>query len=112
MATTYKVLGQNAPTTTAEATLYTVPASPATQAVVSSITISNLTSLVANATVSICVAGAATSNANTIIKTIPINASTTIAFTLGITLGAGDVIRVTTGTANALAFQAFGSEIA
>lgn len=110
MATTYKVLGQSAPTTTAEATLYTVPS--ATQTIISTIAISNLTASNANATVSICVAGAATSNANSIIKTISIDANSVIAFTLGITLGAADVVRVTSGTANALSFQAFGSEIA
>jgi hypothetical protein len=110
MATTYKVLGQSAPTTTAEATLYTVPS--ATQTIISTIAISNLTAIVANATVSIGVAGAATSNANTIIKTITIDANSVVAFTLGITIGAADVVRVTSGTANALSFQAFGSEIA
>ena len=109
MATTYKVLGQSAPTTTAEATLYTVPS--ATQTIISTIAISNLTAIVANATVSIGVAGAATSNANTIIKTITIDANSVVAFTLGITIGAADVVRVTSGTANALSFQAFGSEI-
>ena len=109
MPTTYKVLGQSAPTTTAEATLYTVPA--ATQAVVSTITVSNLISSAANATINICVNGAASANANTIVKTLPVSGLSTIAFTLGITLGAADVIRVTSGTADALSFQAFGSEI-
>ena len=109
MPTTYKVLGQSAPTTTSEATLYTVPAS--TQTVVSSITISNLTTTAATATVNICVNGAASSNANTIIKTIAVPGTSTAGFTLGITLGAADVIRVTSGTADALSFQAFGSEI-
>lgn len=109
MPTTYKVLGQSAPTTTAEATLYTVPA--ATQAVVSTITVSNLVSSAANATINICVNGAASANANTIVKTLPVSGLSTVAFTLGITLGAADVIRVTSGTANALSFQAFGSEI-
>lgn len=109
MPTTYKVLGQSAPANTSEATLYTVPA--ATQTVVSTITVSNLTATQVYATVNICVNGAASSNANTIIKTIAISGSSTVAFTLGITLGAADVIRITSGTANALSFQAFGSEI-
>lgn len=109
MPTTYKVLGQSAPTTTSEATLYTVPA--ATQTVVSSITVSNLTSTVADATINICVNGAASSDANSIVKTIQIGPKSTVAFTLGITLGAADVIRITSGTGSALSFQAFGSEI-
>ena len=109
MPTTYKVLGQSAPTETSEATLYTVPAS--TQTVVSSITVTNLTSTSANATVNICVNGAASSNANFILDAVPVAGASVAAFTLGITLGAADVIRVTSGTGNALAFQAFGSEI-
>lgn len=111
MATiTYKVLGQSAPTTTAEATLYTVPAS--TQAIVSTLVISNLTTGSANASVNVCIAGAASSNANSTLKTIPIAGSSVATFTLGLTLGATDVIRITSGTANALSFQVYGSEIA
>jgi hypothetical protein len=110
MATTYKVLGQSAPTTTAEATLYTVPA--LTQTIISTISVSNLTATAANATVNVCIAGAASSNANTLLKTISIPANSVTAFTIGITLATTDVLRVTSGTANALSFQAFGSEIA
>ena len=110
MPTTYKVLGQAAPANTSEATLYTVPS--ATQTIVSSLVVSNLTATAANATVSVCVAGAATSNANTILKTVSIAASSTATFTLGITMGATDLIRITSGTNNALSFNAFGSEIA
>lgn len=109
MPTTYKVLGQAAPANTSEATLYTVPA--ATQAVVSTLVISNLTATAANASVNICVNGAASSNANSTIKTVSIAASSVATFTLGITMGAADVIRITSGTSNALSFQAFGSEI-
>lgn len=110
MPTTYKVLGQAAPANTSEATLYTVPS--ATQTIVSSLVISNLTATAANATVSVCVSGAATANSNTILKTVSIAASSTATFTLGITMGAADVIRITSGTSNALSFNAFGSEIA
>jgi hypothetical protein len=109
MPTVYKVLGQAAPANTSEATLYTVPS--ATNTVVSTIVIANLTSTAANATLSACVAGAATANANTILKTVSIAASSTATFTLGLTLGAADVLRITSGTSNALSFQAFGSEI-
>lgn len=109
MASTYKVLGQLAPTGTTEATLATVGA--AKSWVISSLVIANLTSSAANATVSVCVAGAATSNANTLLKTVSIPALTTVGFSLGITMAATDLIRVTSGTANALSFQIFGSEI-
>lgn len=109
MPTTYKVLGQSAPANTSEATLYTVPA--ATQTIVSTITVSNLTSTAANASINIGVNGAASSNANSLLKTSSIPANSVTSFTIGLTLGAADVIRVTSGTANALSFQAFGSEI-
>lgn len=109
MATTYKVLAQAAPSTTAEATLYTVPA--ATSTVVSTLTVSNLTATAATATVNVCVAGVASSNANTLLKTVSIPANAIATFTIGLTLAATDVIKVTSGTANALSYQAFGSEL-
>ena len=109
MPTVYKILGQSAPTGTGETTLYTVPA--ATETIVSSLVIANLTATAANATVNTKINGAAASNANTLMKTVSIPANSVSAFTLGITLDATDVISVTSGTANALSFQAFGSEI-
>ena len=109
MPTTYKVLGQAAPASTAEATLYTVPS--ATQTVVSTISVANLTATAAVASINIGVAGAASSNANTLLKTVSIAANSVAAFTIGVTIGATDVIRITSGTSNALSFQAFGSEI-
>lgn len=109
MPTTYKILGQQCPTTTNETTLYTVPA--ATSTVVSSLVVSNITGTAANATINIRQAGGAASNANTLLKTVSINANSINAFTLGITLAATDVVSVTSGTANALTFQIFGSEI-
>lgn len=109
MAATYKVLGQSAPTNTSEATLYTVPS--AKSAIVSTLTISNLTSSAANASVNVGVAGAASANANTLLKTVSVPANSVTALTLGLTLATTDVVRVTSGTANALAFQLFGSEV-
>jgi hypothetical protein len=109
MATTYKVLGQSSPTTTAEATLYTVPASTST--VVSTLVISNLTSTQATATVNVGVAGATSANLNTLLKAVPIAGNSVATFTIGITLATTDLIKITSGTANALTFQAFGSEI-
>lgn len=109
MPTVYKILGQSAPANTSETTLYTVPS--ATEAIVSTIAIANLTSSVATATINTKVNGAAASNANTLLKTVNISPLSTTTLTLGITLDATDVISVTSGTANALAFQAFGSEV-
>lgn len=109
MPTVYKILGQQCPSDTNETTLYTVPS--ATSAVISSLTISNITSSAANATINIKQGGAAASNANTLMKTISIDPNSINAFTLGITLAATDVVSVTSGTNNALTFQLFGSEL-
>ena len=109
MATVYKILGQQCPTNTNETTLYTVPS--ATSAVISSLTISNITGTDANATVNIKQGGAAASDANTLMKTVEVSPNSVNSFTLGMTLAATDVISVTTGTNSALTFQLFGSEI-
>jgi uncharacterized phage infection (PIP) family protein YhgE len=109
MPTVYKILGQQCPANTNETTLYTVPSSTST--IVSSLTISNITSTAANATVNIKQGGSSSSNANTLMKTVEVAANSVNAFTLGITLSATDVVSVTSGTNNALTFQLFGSEI-
>lgn len=108
MATTYKVLGQVAAAATTETTLYTVPAS--TSAVISTITITNRTSSLATFRVSVSVAGAATSNKDYLYYDLGITGNDTFASTLGLTLGAGDVVRVYASAAS-LSFQLFGQEI-
>lgn len=105
----YKILGQLAPTTTAEASFSAVGTGKAW--VISTLSISNLTALNAYATVSICQAGAATSNANTLMSSVLIPANSLNSFTIGLSLAASDVIRVTSQTANALSFQLFGAEV-
>lgn len=109
MPLVYKVLGQSAPTGTTNADLYTVPAS--TSAIVSTLTISNTTSSTATARVFIRVAGATAATSNAIIYDANILPNSVATFTLGITLATTDVITVRTGTANALTFQAFGSQV-
>jgi len=109
MATTYKVLGQTNPAATTATTLYTVPS--ATQAVVSTIVIANLTTSSATFRISVRPAGAAQTNAMYVAYDVTVAASDSTALTLGITLGATDVITVYGSTAN-LSFTAFGSEIA
>lgn len=109
MATTYKVLGQIEPTDTNNANLYTVPAS--TQAVVSTLAIANTSTAAATFRIFVRVAGAAASDANAIVYDAYVSAYDTTLMTIGITLGAGDIITVRSGTATALTFHAFGSEI-
>lgn len=109
MATNYKVLGQNAPSATTATTLYTVPS--ATQAVVSTIVIANRAATSATFRIAVRVAGATLANNQYIAYDVTVGASDSTALTLGITLGATDVITVYASTAN-LTFTAFGSEIA
>jgi glucose-6-phosphate dehydrogenase assembly protein OpcA len=109
MATTYKVLGQSNPAATTATTLYTVPA--ATEAVVSTIVIANLTATAATFRIAIRPNGATLANSQYIAYDITVGASDSTALTLGITIDATDIITVYASTAN-LTFTAFGSEIA
>jgi hypothetical protein len=109
MAINYKVLGQVHPGTTAETNVYTVPA--ATQAIVSTMSITNLSASASSARVWVRIAGAATAPLNNILYDVPIAANSIAAFTLGLTLGATDIVTVRTSVGSVLTFQLFGSEI-
>ena len=108
MPTTYKVLGQSNPSATTLTTLYTVPS--ATQAVVSSVVIANLAASAATFRIAVRVAGSAISNEEYIAYDITVGASDSTVLTLGLTLGATDVLSVYASTTT-LAFSAYGSEI-
>lgn len=109
MPTAYKILGQSAPANTSNADLITVGASKSQ--IVSTLAIANTTGTAATARVFARIAGAAAATSNAVIYDASIPANSTASFTLGITLAATDVLTVRTGTANALTFTAFGSEI-
>ena len=109
MATAYKVLGQSNPAATTNTTLYTVPSS--TSAVVSSIVICNQTASAATYRIAVRPAGASLAAQHYVAYDVTVGASDSTALTLGITLGATDVITVYGSTAT-LSFAAFGSEIA
>jgi glucose-6-phosphate dehydrogenase assembly protein OpcA len=108
MPTTYKVLGQSNPAATTLTTLYTAPA--ATQAVISSIVIANLTSSAATFRIAVRPAGASIANSQYIAYDITVGASDSTVLTLGITIGATDVVSVYASTTT-LTFSAYGSEI-
>lgn len=108
MASVYKVLGQAAPNATTETTLYTVPAS--TSAVVSTLTVTNRGSGLSTFRVSVSVGGGATATKDYVYYDITMAGYDTFAATFGMTLGAGDVVRVYTST-NTLSFNLFGQEI-
>ena len=109
MPLVYKVLGQSAPTSTANADLYTSPA--LTSTIVSTLVIANTTTSDATARVFVRVAAAAAAASNAIAYDTTVPANGFITLTLGITLATTDVITVRTGTANALTFQAFESQV-
>lgn len=109
-SSTYKILGQQAPTGTTNVDLITVGA--AKSQVVSTLVVANTTTSSATCRVFARIAGAAAATTNALIYDANIGPNATIAFTLGITLAATDVLTVRTGTANALTFTAFGSELA
>lgn len=108
MATTYKVLGQVAPSDTANATLYTVPAN--TQAVVSSIAIANRSATGTTYRIAVRPSGASVANQHWLAYDVAIAGNTTVVYTMGATLGATDVVTVASG-ATTLSFSAFGSEL-
>lgn len=107
MATTYKVLGQSAPAATTNTDIYTVPAG--NSAVVSTLAICNRGTS-ATYRVAVRPAGAAITNSHFIVYDNAINQYDSVFLTLGITMGATDVLTVYTSSAN-VSFSAFGSEI-
>ena len=108
MATNYKVLGQSNPSATTATTLYTVPA--ATQTIVSTITVCNQTSTAGTYRIAVRVAGAALAAAQYVAYDVSLPGNATDTLTLGVTLGATDVITVYASAAT-FSFNAFGSEL-
>ena len=109
MATTYKVLGQSAPSATTETALYTVPASTLT--IISTLTVANRSATDATFRVSISQDGAATATKDYVAYDLICPGNGHIAFTEGWTANAADVVRIYASSAN-LSFNLFGSEIA
>lgn len=108
MPTTYKVLGQSNPSATTATTLYTVPS--ATQAVVSTITIANQTATAGTYRVAVRPAGATLAAQHYVAYDVSLPGNATDTLTLGVTLGATDVITVYASAAT-FSFNAFGSEL-
>ena len=104
---TKKVLGQVNPSATTLTTLYTVPS--AKEAVVSTISVANLTSTSATFRIAVRPAGATIANQHYIGYDITVGASDSTLITVGLTRATTDVISVYASTAN-LAFSAFGDE--
>lgn len=107
MADTLKVLGQAAPAATTETDLYTVPG--ATTATASTLVVANR-STATTFRLSVSVGGAATANKDYIAYDVPLAANETITFTVGLSLGAADKVRVFAGSAD-VSFSLFGVEV-
>lgn len=108
MATTYKVLGQLAPSATTATTLYTVPS--ATSTIVSTLVVANRANTAATYRIAVRPAGATLANEHYLAYDVTVGANDSTTLTLGITLATTDVVTVYASTAN-LSFNAFGSEI-
>lgn len=109
MATSYKVLGQVNPSATTATTLYTVPSS--TQAVVSTIAVSNQAATSATFRIAIRPAGETLAAKHYIAYDSTVAANDSTMLTIGVTLATTDVITVYASSAT-VSFNAFGSEIA
>jgi hypothetical protein len=114
MATaSYSILGQQQPVGS-NLDLFICPAS--TQAVLSTIVVSNTTATSATATVYVRKASgssaAAAGTNNAIMYAAPISANSLQTLTIGITLSAYDTITVASGTSGAITFHAFGTVVA
>jgi len=108
MPINYKILGQSNPAASTPTLLYTVPVS--TQAVVSSIVVTNLASTTAVFNLSLQKAGASLTPSQYVAYGTSIPGNDSITYAIGITLGNTDTITVSANTST-VTFSAFGSEI-
>jgi hypothetical protein len=108
MAISYKVLGQSNPAANTLVSLYTVPL--ATNTVISTITVCNLSNTAASFGLAVRPGGTSILNSHYINYNTPIPGNDTISLTLGITLAATDVLSCNSNTST-ISFNAFGSEI-
>lgn len=109
MANTYKVLGQVNPADTNTTDLYTVPNS--TSAVISTITATNVDGTASAISIYVVESGDGAGTGNALVYQAELGANTMQAFTIGVTLAAGDKIVVQSATADATTYQAYGSEV-
>ena len=108
MATAYKVLGQSNPSATTLTTLYTCPAS--TETVISTIVVANQAGTSGTYRIAVRPNGAAIATEHYLVYEASISANSTVAYTIGITMDASDVLSIQGSSAN-FSFNAFGSEI-
>lgn len=109
MPNTYKILGQITGSAASRA-IYTTPA--ATQAVVSSIVISNRGTLPMVYRLAAITSGSVLADSNYLAYDVPLSGSDSIALTLGISLNTGQRLEgYASGSSLSASFSAFGTEI-
>lgn len=109
MATNYKILGQLAAGSAIYETVYEVPS--ATEAVVSTIVVANITASAKTYRLAVVPNGTAVTDQHFLAYDVAIAANDSTALTLGITLDATDTIRAYASAGSAITFTAFGSEL-
>jgi hypothetical protein len=108
MPTTYKVLGQVAPSATTDTDLYTVPAS--TETVASSISICNRSSTGGTFRLAIRPAGETIADKHYVSYDTAVPGNDSIHLTMGMTMGNTDVVTVYANNSN-FTFTLFGTEL-
>lgn len=108
MGILYKVLGQINPTANVANTIYTVP--NGYSAVVSTVTICNLSNSSGTFKLAVRPSGATLENKHYLAFDTTVPANDMVAMTLGITLANTDVLTCN-ASSNNISFSAFGSEI-
>jgi hypothetical protein len=109
MAFGYKVLGQVRPSNTSNADAYTVPSGK--EAIISNIAVANTTTSDAIYEIYVRIAGATAAAANAFVFDATVAKNSTVMIQGGITVSAGDVITVQSGTGNAITFHVYGTEV-
>ena len=108
MPTTYKVLGQVAPSAGADTALYTGPSS--TQTVISTISVCNRSASEGTFRIFLRPNDETLANKHYLVYDAPVIGNDVINLTLGITMDASDVLYVRASSAD-FSFNCFGSEI-
>lgn len=104
----YKVLAQSAPAATTFADIYTVPS--AKSVVISTLVVANRALQDATYRIAVRVSGDPISNQHYLAYDVTVGGGDSTTLSLGLTLGATDVITVYASTGD-LSFNVFGSEV-
>lgn len=108
MAITYKILGQSNPTAQTATTLYTVPSS--TSAIISTVAVCNQSANSGTFKLAVRPTADALAAKHYIAYDTTVPANDTLTLTLGITIGAADLVVGNTSSSN-ISFSLFGSEV-